>query len=113
MPADKDYLEYVMELFADVEGVRSRAMFGGYGIFHYDKMFALIAGSRLYFKVGDSNIESFEKAGSPQFRTMPYYEVPADVLEDSNRFTEWALAAIAVGDTAPANKKRSSRRSGT
>ena len=68
MPADKDYLEYVMDFFTDFDGVSSRAMFGGYGIFHYDKMFALIAGSRLYFKVGDSNIGSFERAGSPQFK---------------------------------------------
>ncbi|HEY90355.1 MAG TPA: TfoX/Sxy family protein, partial [Dehalococcoidia bacterium] len=99
---------------ANFDGVSSRAMFGGYGIFHYDRMFALIAGSGLYFKVGDSNIESFENSGSPRFRTMPYYEVPADVLEDSDTFGEWALAAIAIGDAAPAKKrKRPSRKSGT
>ena len=83
MPVDRDYLDYVMELFAAFDGVSSRAMFGGYGIFHTDRMFALIAGSRLYFKVDDSNRESFENAGSPQFKPMPYYEVPADVLEDN------------------------------
>jgi len=81
-------------------------MFGGYGIFHQGKMFALVADSRLYFKVDDSTRQAFEVAGSARFRSMPYYEVPGDVMEDPGGFRRWALAAIAAGDAAFPRKRR-------
>ncbi len=105
MAADAGYLSHVMELLTPLGGVNSRSMFGGYGIFHDGDMFALIAGSTLYFKVGDSSIASYEAADSNRFQSMPYYEVPADIIEDTDRFQEWAGISIAIGH-ATARKKR-------
>ncbi len=65
MAADAEFNEHVMELLAPFGEVRSRAMFGGYGIFHEDDMFALISGSALYFKIRDANRADFENAGPP------------------------------------------------
>ncbi len=106
MAADPEFTEYVMEMLAPFGEVRSRAMFGGYGIFHEDDMFALISGSSLYFKIGDDNRADFENAGSEQFKPMPYYSVPADVLEDGDAFGEWAITAIAVGHATATRKSR-------
>ena len=47
---------------------------------------------------------AYEDADSEQFRNMPYYEVPADVLEDAEELLEWARTAIDVGH-ATATKK--------
>jgi DNA transformation protein len=105
MTADAKFLDYVMELLVPLGEVKSRAMFGGYGIFHEGDMFALISGSRLFFKVDDSNRAAYETAGSRRFHPMPYYEVPADVMEDSEKLTDWAGTAISVGH-ATAKKKR-------
>ena len=106
MAADKGFHDHVMELLCPLGGVTSRAMFGGYGIFHDGDMFALISGSTLYFKVDDSNRAAYEEAGSSPFpHAMPYYEVPAEVFEDATRLHEWASTAIAAGH-ATARKKR-------
>jgi len=37
---------------------------------------------------------------------MPYYEVPADVLEDVDALQEWARIAIDVGHATATKKKR-------
>ncbi len=90
MGVDKGYLDHVMELLAPLGEVSSRAMFGGYGIFHEGDMFALVSGATLYFKVNDSNHAAYEEVGSRQFTPMPYYEVPAEVLENMAMLHDWA-----------------------
>jgi DNA transformation protein len=103
--ADKSFMEHVVGLLAPLGDVNSRAMFGGYGIFHEGDMFARISGSSLYFKVNDETRPAYEAAGSQRFKPMPYYEVPVEVLEGGDRFAEWAGKAIAIGH-ATAKKKR-------
>jgi len=83
-------------------------MFGGYGIFHEGDMFALIAYSRLYFKVNDSNRPQYEQAKCEQFQNMPYYEVPASMLDDMNSLHDWARDSIAIAHASPSKKKRKS-----
>jgi DNA transformation protein len=80
-------------------------MFGGYGIFAQGYMFALIAGSALFFKVDDSNRQRYEAVDSKPYRTMPYYHVPAEVLEDHAELLDWARASIAVAHSAPKKKR--------
>ncbi len=77
-------------------------MFGGAGLYREGIMFGLIADDRAYLRVDDSNRASFEDAGSEPFHpygakaTMPYYEVPVDVLEDSGDLCAWAHKALAA-----------------
>ena len=103
--ADISYFNHVMELLEPIGNISGRAMFGGYGIFHEGDMFALVAGATLYFKVNETNRAAYQNAGSQQFKPMPYYEVPAEIMEDTSLFHEWARTAIAIGH-ATAKKKR-------
>ena len=64
MKSTSEYLDYVMEKLSPLGQIKSRAMFGGYGIFHEGVMFALIADDNLYFKVNESNRDDYRKAGS-------------------------------------------------
>ena len=100
-----DFADYVVQdLLSDMPGVRSRAMFGGHGIYQEDRMFAIIVDDQLYFKVGDKNRKDYERLGSKPFtykarnRTvkMSYWEVPADILDDRREITRWAEAAVQV-----------------
>ena len=91
MKANASYLNHIMDLLAPIGNIRSRAMFGGYGIFLEGDMFALIWRSTLYFKVNESNRTDYEKAGSRQFHPMPYYEVPAEVMENNRNATEMGI----------------------
>jgi DNA transformation protein len=78
-------------------------MFGGAGIFHEGKMFALLHRSQMFLKVNDSNRKDFEDAGSEQFQPfpnkpmkMPYYGVPPDILENPDRLKEWSANSMKI-----------------
>ena len=65
----------------------------------------------LFFKVDDTNRREYETAGSSPFKpyadramTMPYYNVPIAVLEDTAVLGEWAARAVTVAKTAKAAK---------
>lgn len=106
MAADKDYMDYIMDLLAPLGEISGKAMFGGYGVFQEGSMFALISGSALYFKVDDSNRTAYEDVGSMQFKPMPYYEVPAEVMENTVKLNDWANVSIAIAHASAARKKR-------
>ena len=105
------------QLSRAIPGIRSRAMFGGVGIYSGDLFFALIADDVLYFKVDASTRLDFEARGMGPFRpfgeeggTMKYYQLPEDVLEDPEELRLWAEKAVAI---ARQNKaRRPSRRRG-
>jgi len=63
-----EFVEYITEdLLAELKGVTSRAMFGGYGIYKDGIIFGIIVDDELYFKVDDTNREEYEKMGSSPF----------------------------------------------
>jgi DNA transformation protein len=100
MAVSDEFLEYVIDQLAAWGEVRARKMFGGAGLYHDGTMFGLVADDVMYLKVDDTNREDFVKAGSCPFNPYPekakkttimsYYEIPADVLEDSTSLVEWA-----------------------
>lgn len=72
-------------------------MFGGYGIFQDDKMFALVnSKGEIYLKADESMKEKFETAGSNQHGRMPYYTLPEDLLQDPDKLTKWAKESIDI-----------------
>ena len=66
----------------------------------------------LYFKVDDTNRADYEAAGTGPFvftsergqSTMSYYEVPADILENKEKMSQWALKALDVALVAKKTK---------
>lgn len=107
MKRTSEYLDYVMEKLNPLGQIKSRAMFGGYGIFHEGVMFALIADDTLYFKVNESNRDDYRRAGSQPFpHGMSYWEVPAEVLEDNSKLHEWAESSIAIAHDLARKKRR-------
>ena len=74
MPDPSEFCQYTMELLEASEidpggfgNLRHRRMFGGYGIFFDDLMFALIANDTLYIKVDDTNRANFEAENMSPF----------------------------------------------
>ena len=120
MAVNPSYREFVLDQLSRVaDGVRSRRMFGGVGIYAGDLFFALIDDDSLYLKVDDSNRGDFEQAGMGPFRpfgeggeVMQYYEIPADVLEEPDRLGPWVEKAIAVAGRAKRSKKQAVKKKG-
>ena len=105
----EECLDYVLRELAGLGELSSKKMFGGIGIFLEGVMFAKVSGKgSLYFRVDDSNRRDYEQLGSKPFyasskkKGMPYYEVPAQVLDDSKKLVAWAHKAHSV---AMINKK--------
>ncbi len=103
--ADEGFHEYVInEVLVDIDGISSRAMFGGYGIYKEKVFFALIANDTLYFKVDESNKKYFDEYESKPFvydmkgkqMTMNYYELPADIMESREDIGDWVERSFQV-----------------
>ena len=115
MALDKKYAADMLELLKPCGQVTGRAMFGGYGIWERGVMFALLdSDSVLYFKT-DSTTESMYKAeGASQFTPkvsdkeptgMPYWSVPASVLDDQEELEKWAKQSIFLAHSAASAKR--------
>ena len=82
--------------------VDARSMFGGYGLYLGDTFFAVVYDDRLFFKTSDVSRERYVGAGMGPFQPnekqtiKTYYEVPADVIEDTESLAEWAAEAVEV-----------------
>jgi DNA transformation protein and related proteins len=118
MAARDEYLQYVLEQLAGLSSVSSRRMFGAFGLYCDTQFFALISDDTLYFKVGDATRGDYEARGMARFRpyrdkpewSMSYYEVPADVLEDSEELVAWARRAVDAALSSEKEKKATAAR---
>jgi len=78
-------------------------MFGGYGIYHEDIIFAIIAEDELYFKVANNNRAQYEKHESKPFTyrghkdrkptVMSYWLVPEEITNDAELIEQWLFGA--------------------
>lgn len=99
---DHGFRDFVLEQLAALDQVRSRAMFGGHGLYAGEVFFGIVHGERLYFKTDDESRAAYVERGMGVFRLNErqtlkrYYEVPAEVLEDRELLAGWARTAAAV-----------------
>ena len=112
MVVSHSYRAFVLEQLGQVAPVSAKAMFGGVGIYADGLFFALLDNDSLYFKVDDSNRGDFEIAGMGAFhpfgdeRAMGYFELPSEVLEDTEALAIWMRKALSVAASKPRAKKR-------
>ncbi len=94
-----DFLEFVLDQLGRLSGVRSRRMFGAYGLYQESDFFAIVDSGKLYFRTDDATRPDYERRGMRPFAPTPkqvlknYFEVPVDVLEDNSVLCEWAQRA--------------------
>jgi DNA transformation protein len=92
-----EFADQITEDLGELGEVTWRKMFGGAGVFVDDKMFALIdSEARLHLKVDDSNRARYEAVDAEKHSRMPYFAVPADVIEDHSALTDWASQSVAI-----------------
>ncbi len=101
MSRRSEFVEFVAEQMSFVGGLRIRAMFGGYGVYCDDRIFAIIVDDRLYFKVDPITRAEFEEKGLSPFTyvargksmTMQYFEAPPEVFEEPEIMRSWVQKA--------------------
>ena len=109
MAVSQDYLDYVMDQLSPFGNVETKKMFGGISFFMEGTMFAMIGFGAFRMRVDENNQQDYEEYGmEPVYGAdkkigMPYWEVPVEILEDSDQLKEWASRAL---DAAIRGKKR-------
>jgi DNA transformation protein len=89
-------------------------MFGGYGLFLDELMFALIADNSLYFKADDKSVADFTAKDLNPFSyqrngktfSMSYYQAPGESLDDVDELCDWANKAYGAALRSAAKKSR-------
>lgn len=79
-------------------------MFGGYGIYKNQVIFAIIVDSELFFKVGPQNRADFKLYDSHPFIyerkgkkiAMSYWTLPEEIMNDEERLQVWIDRAVEV-----------------
>lgn len=102
MAVDEQFLQFVKDQLGGIEDITFKRMFGGVGIFQAGLMFAKIGGNTLRLKVDASNQQQYiDKGMKPYYsekkkKGMPYWEVPPEILENAEAFTQWAHQSIEI-----------------
>jgi DNA transformation protein len=109
MPAKKadSFKDFVLDQLRDLPALSARPMFGGHGLYLRDRFFGIIYKGQLYFRVSPKTLSDYTSRGSRPFVPFPdrpapkkqtmnsYYEVPAEVLENSTELVQWATKSAA------------------
>lgn len=112
---------YLRDLFAPLDDLRIRRLFGGQGIYCGQRIVALVVGGVLHLK-SDAESETFyEAAGLVRWTytrpgraptRMPYYRMPESALDDSDEAARWIAVADAASRRAAATPKSRTKRAG-
>ncbi|RTZ15747.1 TfoX/Sxy family DNA transformation protein [Vibrio aquaticus] len=99
---DKPILKDSMRLFEQLGTIKSRSMFGGFGIFADDTMFALVVKDKLHVRADDALAKKFKSLDLEPYvykkRGFPvvtkYFALAQDWADDSEKTIEIARAAL-------------------
>ena len=97
-------IAFVTDLFADLGPISTRKMFGGLGIYLDGEIFALMRSEgTLLLKGANDMAQILTDAGwthwtytrkSGAHAAMPYWEMPAELLDNADDACDWARRAI-------------------
>lgn len=112
--AHSELLAHSLELLAPLGPLRSRRMFGGWGIYVDDIFIALIAFDQLYLKADAESRPQFEAAGCAAFQyeragrsaSLGYFVAPEEAMESAALMLPWARLALAAALRTRAAKAR-------
>lgn len=101
---DDSFKEFVLDQLSALPDVRTKAMFGAYGLYQGGYFFGILDEGRMFFKTDKVSQADYIARGMGPFTyesrgrilAMSYYEVPPDVLENPVELVEWARRAIQV-----------------
>ncbi|OOF15492.1 MULTISPECIES: TfoX/Sxy family DNA transformation protein [unclassified Salinivibrio] len=111
---DKPALKNAMKLFAKLGSIKSRSMFGGFGIFCEDTMFALVVNNTLHLRAGKENEALLKKQGLSPYvykkRGFPvvtkYFAIPEYWWDDQDKLLTEAKEALDVATRDRTLKKQ-------
>ncbi|MEQ8647709.1 MAG: TfoX/Sxy family protein [Cyclobacteriaceae bacterium] len=110
MTSSEDYLNFLKDQLSGIGEFETKKMFGGHGFFKEGLMFGMLGSGTFRLKVNESNEQDYiDKGMKPYYsdkkkKGMPYWEVPADVLENRTELSKWALKSVSIAIKSSSEK---------
>jgi TfoX/Sxy family transcriptional regulator of competence genes len=95
--SDQEFVDFVLDQFAEDCRMRARPMFGEYGVYSHDVFIGMVCANRLFFKkteAGGALLGDTELA-PPYPGATPIFVMSEDQLEDPDLLSELARATRA------------------
>jgi len=102
MAVSGEYKEYIENQLSEIADLTSKNMFGGVGYFIDGVMFGAIMDNVFRLKADSTNVEKYTDRGMGPHEipskkmTMPYYQVPVEVLENPSELKVWAIESFEI-----------------
>ena len=106
MASSKDYLDFVLEQLAELEGISFRPMMGEYVLYCGGKVVGGVYDDRLLLKPTPGALRLLEEAGLPAERELPYEGAKPLLLADVDRRELLCRMAEAIAAELPAPGKK-------
>ena len=104
---DKPILKDSMRLFEPLGRIRSRSMFGGFGIFADDTMFALVVNDKLHIRADNALTEQFKQQGlEPYVYHKRGFPVVTKYFALSEEWYRNSVKTLQIGTDAFSQAKR-------
>ncbi|PSW21315.1 DNA transformation protein [Photobacterium sanctipauli] len=111
---DKPVLKDSLRLFSCFKNVKSRSMFGGFGIFAGETMFALVVNDKLHLRANADNEQEFKQAGLKPYiykkRGFPvvtkHFAIPDEWWDDSDKILSHAKRSLEAAQEDKATKSK-------
>lgn len=108
MATQNEFVSYLLEELQPLGLAASKQMFGGYGLFMNDLMFALVTDETLYLKSGPEIDSLFDELNLPSFSylrqgkqiSLSYRLAPDSILDDPQELCEWVRRSYQVAVAA-------------
>jgi DNA transformation protein len=100
-----DATRHLIELLSPMGPISARRLFGTWGLYLEDRIFAVVHAGIVYFRTNGETVSRYLDAGSRPFlyrradgrsTVMQYHEVPTEVLADSDTACAWAYEAATL-----------------
>ena len=89
--------ESLLNKLAPIEGISSKKMFGGHGIFYEGKMFGMVnSKGASFFKTNESNENDYINLNAEKHSRMPYYMIPENIINNNESLISWAQKSIDI-----------------
>ncbi len=106
MASSKDYLDFVLEQLAELEGISFRPMMGEYVLYCGGKVVGGVYDDRLLLKPTPGALRLLEEAGLPAERELPYEGAKPLLLADVDRRELLCRMVETAAEELPSPKKK-------
>ncbi len=102
MSTSESLKDFIVDQLSDLPEVVAATRFSSWGLYSNNIFFGIINNGRLYFKTNAITAEKYQDQGMKPFQPSSkqklknYFEVPGDIIENSDELLNWAQEAISV-----------------